>query len=61
MNTIEALANRRPADLERRETTSLVVKHKPGSGVIELHDKVAGTDVRKLLGGAELPQQVALL
>ncbi len=58
MNPIEALANRRQADLERRETASLIVKHKPGSGVIELHDKVAGTDVRKLLGGAELPQQV---
>ena len=58
MNTIEALANRRQADLERRDTTSLVVEHKAGSGVIEVHDKVAGTDVRKLLGGAELPQQV---
>ena len=44
--------------MERRETTSLVVEHKAGSGVIEVHDKVAGTDVRKLLGGAELPQQV---
>ena len=58
LNTIEALANRRQADLERRETTSLVVQHKAGSGVIDVHDKVAGTDVRKLLGGAELPQQV---
>ena len=57
---IHALATRRQADVERRETTSLVVEHKPGSGVIEVHDKVAGTDVRKLLGGAELPQQVRL-
>ena len=60
VNTIEALANRRQADVERRETTSLVVEHKPGGGVIELHHKVTGTDVRKLLGGAELPQQVQL-
>jgi len=61
VNTIEALANRRQADVERRETTSLVVEHKPGGGVIELHHKVTGTDVRKLLGGAELPQQVQLV
>jgi hypothetical protein len=60
VNTIEALANRRQTDVDRRETTSLVVKHKPGSGVIELHDKVAGTDVRKLLGGGELPQQIRI-
>jgi hypothetical protein len=58
MNTIEALANRKQADLERRDITSLVVEHKTGSGAIEVHDKVAGTDVRKLLGGAELPHQV---
>jgi hypothetical protein len=57
---IHALANRRQADVERRETTAHVVEHKPGSGVIEVHDKLAGTDVRKLLGGAELPQQVRL-
>ena len=58
MTRIHALAKREPAQVERRETTSLVVEHKAGSGVIEVHDKVAGTDVRKLLGGAELPQQV---
>ena len=58
MTRIHALANRGQAQVERRETTSLVVEHKAGSGVIEVHDKVAGTDVRKLLGGAELPQQV---
>ncbi len=57
---IHALATRGQADIERRETTSLAVEHKPGSGVIEVHDKVAGTDVRKLLGGAELPRQVQL-
>ena len=55
---IHALATRGRADVERRETTSLLVEHKPGSGVIELHDEATGTDVRKLLGGAELPQQV---
>ena len=55
---IHALPKRGRAQVERRETTSLVVEHKAGSGVIEVHDKVAGTDVRKLLGGADLPQQV---
>src|SRR5207302_5568244 len=55
---IHALAIRRQADVERRETTALAVEHKPGSGVIAVHDKLAGTDVRKLLGGAELPHQV---
>src|SRR5438874_2316979 len=55
---IHALTTRGQADVERRETTSLLVEHKPGSGVIEVHDKVAGTDVRKLLGGAEIPQEV---
>jgi hypothetical protein len=58
MTRIHALAKRGQAQVERRETTSHVVEHKAGSGVIEVHDKVAGTDVRKLLGGAELPQQV---
>jgi hypothetical protein len=43
------------ADTERRETTTAVAVHQPGSGVIEIHDKTAGTDVRKLLGGGELP------
>ena len=58
MTRIHALAKRGQAQVERWETTSLVVEHKAGSGVIEVHDKVAGTDVRKLLGGAGLPQQV---
>jgi hypothetical protein len=58
MTRIHALAKCGRAQVERRETTSLVVEHKAGSGVIEVHDKLAGTDVRKLLGGAELPQQV---
>jgi hypothetical protein len=43
------------ADTERRETTTAVAVRQPGSGVIEIHDKTAGTDVRKLLGGGELP------
>jgi hypothetical protein len=55
---VHALAKCGQAQVERRETTSLVVEHKAGSSVIEVHDKIAGTDVRKLLGGAELPQQV---
>jgi hypothetical protein len=58
VSRIHALAKRGQPQVERRETTSLVVEHKAGSGVIEVHDKVAGTDVRKLLGGAQLPQQV---
>jgi len=58
MTKIHPLGKLGQAQVERRETTSLVVEHKAGSGVIEVHDKVAGTDVRKLLGGAELPQQV---
>jgi hypothetical protein len=40
---------------ERRETTTSVATHSPGSGAVELHDKTTGTDVRKLLGGGELP------
>ena len=40
---------------ERRETTTCVATHSPGSGAVELHDKTTGTDVRKLLGGGELP------
>jgi len=60
MTRIHAPAKRGQAQVERRETTSLVVEHKASSGVIEVHDKVTGTDVRKLLGGAELPQQVRL-
>ena len=58
MTRIHALAKRGQAQVEPRETTSVVVEHKSGSGVIQVHDKAAGTDVRKLLGGAELPQQV---
>ena len=42
-------------DIERRESTAFVAVHLPGSGAVELHDKIAGTDVRKLLGGGELP------
>ena len=42
-------------DILRRESTAFVVVHQPGSGVVELHDKTQGTDVRKLLGGGELP------
>jgi hypothetical protein len=60
LTRIHPLAKRGQVQLERRETTSLVVEHKAASGVIEVHDKVAGTDVRKLLGGAELPQQVRI-
>jgi hypothetical protein len=48
------------ADTERRETTTAVAVHQPASGVIELHDKTAGADVRKLLGGAELPHGLQL-
>jgi len=55
---VHTLAKGGQAQVQRRETTSLVVEHKAGRGVIEVHDKIAGTDVRKLLGGAELPQQV---
>ena len=43
------------ADAERHETTTAVAVHQPGSGAVELHDKTTGTDVRKLLGGGELP------
>jgi hypothetical protein len=42
-------------DTERRETTTAVAVHQPGSGAVELHDKTTGTDLRKLLGGGELP------
>lgn len=58
---IYALANLRQADVERRETTTRLVEHKPASNVIEVHDKVPGIDVRKLLGGADLPQYVELV
>ena len=42
-------------DTERRELTTTVAVHQPGSGPVEIHDKTTGTDVRKLLGGGELP------
>ncbi len=42
-------------DAELRETTTSVALHQPGSEAIELHDKATSTDVRKLLGGGELP------
>jgi hypothetical protein len=42
-------------DAERRETTASVATHQPGSMAVDLHDKTTGTDVRKLLGGGELP------
>jgi hypothetical protein len=47
-------------DKERRETTTSVAVHQPGSGAVELHDKTTGTDVRKLLGGGELPAGLQL-
>ena len=42
-------------DIERRETTASVATHQPGSAVVEIHDKISDTDIRKLLGGGELP------
>jgi len=48
----------RQLDSERRETTTSVAAHQPGSGAVELHDKTTGTDVRKLLGGGELPSSL---
>src|SRR6266566_3434905 len=39
MTRIRTLAIRRQADVERHETTALAVEHKPGSGVIAVHDK----------------------
>src|SRR6202043_97868 len=42
-------------NIERREPTVSVATHQPGSGAVEIHDKITGTDVRKLLGGGELP------
>jgi hypothetical protein len=51
---VTSTLERRP-DIERRETTASVATHRPGSGAAELHDKIIGTDVRKLLGGGELP------
>jgi hypothetical protein len=42
-------------DIERRETTATVATHQHGSAAVEIHEKMSGTDVRKLLGGGELP------
>ena len=56
-----ALANLKQADVERRERTSGLVDYNPGSTEIEAHDKVTGTDARKLLGGPQLPQHIELL
>jgi hypothetical protein len=42
-------------DTKRHESTTSVALHQPGSGAVELHDKTKGTDIRKLLGGGELP------
>jgi hypothetical protein len=53
--TQTTLALETQADTERRETTTSVAVHQPGGGTVELHDKTTGTDVRKLLGGGELP------
>jgi hypothetical protein len=48
-------------DIERRENTTFVAVHQPGSGAVELHDKTTGIDVRKLLGGDPPPTlQLAL-
>jgi hypothetical protein len=52
------LASRAQAHVERHETTSLAVEHTPGTGVVNLHNKDTGTDVRKVLGGAKIPPQV---
>jgi hypothetical protein len=45
-------------DVDLRETTSLAIEHKPGTGVVHLHDKVTGAEARKLSGGGKAPQQV---
>jgi len=42
-------------DTDQRETTTFVARHQARSGAVEVHDKISGTDVRKLLGGGELP------
>jgi hypothetical protein len=52
------LASRAQAHVERHETTSLAVEHTPDIGVVNLHNKETGTDVRKVLGGAKIPLQV---
>ena len=50
--------NHSPLRTERRESTTHVVEHRVGTDVVNLHEKATGTDIRKLLGGAELPKQV---
>jgi hypothetical protein len=45
-------------DLQRRESTAFVIAQQPGTSAVELHDKTKGTDVRKLLGGGELPHSL---
>ncbi len=55
-NTQSTPSLERQPDTERRETTTAVATHQPGSGAVELHDKTTGTDLRKLLGGGELPR-----
>jgi hypothetical protein len=47
-------------DIERRETTASLATHQPGSEAAEIHDKITGTDVRKLLGGGQLPAGLQL-
>jgi hypothetical protein len=54
----DGLGSRAQPDSERRETTSLAVEYKPGSGVVHLHDKVTGSDAQKPLAGVEIPQQI---
>jgi hypothetical protein len=52
------LASGAQAHVERHETTALAVEHTPGTGVVNLHNKETGTDVRKVFGGAKIPPQV---
>jgi len=42
-------------DVKQCETMSLAVTHQRGSGAVELHNKITGADVRKLLRGGEHP------
>lgn len=50
--------NHSPLRTERRESTTHVVEHRAATDVVNLHEKTTGTDIRKLLGGPELPKQV---
>jgi len=45
---------------QKAQTTTSIATHQPGSGAMEPHDKTTGTDVRKLLGGGELPADLRL-